>query len=51
MSEGTKVFYDEKGNPVVVQMSVADYERLVAQAKDAIAAKEAIKKALETLKV
>ena len=51
MAEGTQVFYDEKGSPMVVQMSVGDYEKLVAQAKDAIAAKEAIKKALASLSV
>jgi hypothetical protein len=50
MTDGTQVFYDEKGAPLLVQMSVGDYEKLIAQAKDAVAAKDAIKRALESLK-
>lgn len=44
-----QVFFDEKGTPVMVQMSVSEYEQLVTRAKEAAANKDRIAKALSLL--
>jgi len=45
-----QVFYDDKGQPTIVQLSVDSYEKLVNEAKSAKAAKEKIEKTLSMLK-
>jgi hypothetical protein len=50
MSTEAQIYYDEKGKPVMVQMGVGEYEKLVTRAKDAIASKELIQKTLSLLK-
>jgi hypothetical protein len=45
----TQIYYDEKGKPVMVQMGIGEYEKLVARAKEALANKELIQKALSLL--
>jgi len=47
---GTQIYYDEKGQPLMVQMSVSEYEKLVLRAKEAVANKELIQKTLSMLK-
>ena len=47
---GVQVFYDGEGKPVAVQMPIAEYEKIVQRAKEAVATKEAITKAVEALK-
>ncbi len=44
-----QIYYDEKGAPIMVQMSVGEYEKLVTRAKEAAANKERIQKALSLL--
>jgi hypothetical protein len=48
--EEAQIFYDDKGQAVMVQMGVEEYEKLVGHAKEAIANKERIQKALDLLK-
>ncbi len=45
-----QVFYDDKGQPTMVQLSVDSYEKLVNEAKSAKTAKEKIEKTLSLLK-
>lgn len=47
---GTEIYYDDKGKPAMVQMSIGEYEKLVTIAKEAIANKELIQKTLSILK-
>ncbi len=46
----SQIYYDEKGKPVMVQMSVSEYEKLVTRAKEAMEHKELIQKTLAMLK-
>ncbi len=48
--DNVQIFYDGNGNAVAVQMPIGDYEKIIKSAKVAVAAKEAINKAVETLK-
>lgn len=50
MAIETQIYYDEKGKPLMVQMGIAEYEKLVTRAKEAIANKELIQKTLSMLK-
>lgn len=45
-----QVFYDDKGHPAMIQLSVDSYEKLVNEAKSAREAKEKIEKTLSMLK-
>lgn len=49
-NETTQIYYDEKGNPLLVQMSINEYEKLINRAKEALAQKELIQKTLNLLK-
>ena len=49
-SSETKIYYDEKGSPVMVQMGISEYEKLITRANEAIANKELIQKTLNLLK-
>ncbi len=44
-----QIYYDDKGKPVMVQMGIGEYEKLVTRAKEAVANKERIQKALSLL--
>lgn len=44
-----QIYYDDKGKPVMVQMGVGEYEKLITRAKEAMANKELIQKALSLL--
>jgi len=46
----TQIYYDEKGKPLMVQMSISEYEKLVNRAKEALSNKELIQKTLMMLK-
>jgi|GEM_PF-3412925 len=46
----TQIYYDEKGKPLMVQMNISEYEKLVTRAKEALANKELIQKTLSMLK-
>ncbi len=46
----TQIYYDEKGKPLMVQMTISEYEKLVTRAKEALANKELIAKTLMMLK-
>lgn len=48
-SENVQIFYDGNGNAIAVQMPIADYEKIIKSAKDAVEAKDAIAKAMEAL--
>ena len=50
MSDNVQIFYDGNGNAIAVQMPIADYEKIVKSAKEAVATKEAIAKAVDALK-
>ena len=50
MIKEATVFYDDKGQAVMVQMGLGEYESLVNSAKSALAAKEKIEKTLSILK-
>jgi len=45
-----EIFYDDKGQPAMIQLSVESYEKLVNEAKAANAAKAKIEKTLAILK-
>jgi hypothetical protein len=45
-----QIYYDEKGTPLMVQMGISEYEKLVLRAKEAMANKELIQKTLALLK-
>jgi hypothetical protein len=45
-----QIYYDEKGKPLMVQMGIGEYEKLVLRAQDAAANKELIQKTLQLLK-
>ena len=49
-SDNVQIFYDGNGNAVAVQMPIADYEKIIKSAKEAVATKEAIAKAVDALK-
>ena len=51
MAANVNVFHNEKGEPIIVQMGMADYEQLVTRASEAMKAKEKIEKTLELLKL
>ena len=46
----TQIYYDEKGKPLMVQMNISEYEKLVNRAKEALTSKELIQKTLTMLK-
>jgi hypothetical protein len=45
-----QIYYDEKGKPMMVQMGIGEYEKLVLCAKEAVTHKELIQKTLSMLK-
>ncbi|MBN2162797.1 MAG: hypothetical protein JXR25_15165 [Pontiellaceae bacterium] len=47
--DNVQIFYDGNGNAIAVQMPIADYEKIIKSAKEAVEAKEAIVQAIETL--
>ncbi len=47
--DNVQIFYDGNGNAVAVQMQIGDYEKIIKSAKEAVEAKGAIAKAIETL--
>jgi hypothetical protein len=50
MSAGeAHIYYDEKGQPVMVQMGINEYEKLVTRAKEASESRDRIQKALSLL--
>jgi hypothetical protein len=49
-NESTQIYYDDKGKPMLVQMSVGEYEKLISRAKESTANKELIQKTLQMLK-
>jgi hypothetical protein len=49
-NDNVQIFYDGNGNAVAVQMPIADYEKIIKSAKEAVATKEAIAKAVDALK-
>jgi len=49
MSNEVQVFFDAEGKPVVAQMSVSEYEKLVNMVKEADVAKEKLKKVMSML--
>lgn len=49
-NDNVQIFYDGNGSPIAVQMPIGDYEKIIESAKEAVAAKEAIQKALDALK-
>ena len=48
-NDNVQIFYDGNGNAVAVQMPIGDYEKVIKNAKEAVATKEAIAKAVEAL--
>lgn len=48
-NDNIQIFYDGNGTAVAVQMPIADYEKIIKSAKDAVEAKDAIAKAVEAL--
>jgi len=48
-NDNIQIFYDGNGTAVAVQMPIADYEKIIKSAKDAVEAKDAISKAVEAL--
>lgn len=48
-NDNVQIFYDGNGNAVAVQMPIGDYEKIIKSAKVAVAAKEAITKAVDAL--
>lgn len=48
-NDNVQIFYDGNGNAVAVQMPIADYEKIIKSAKEAVDAKEAIAKAVDAL--
>lgn len=50
MNKDATVFYDDKGQAIMVQMTLNAYEELVNSAKSAIVAKDKIEKTLNILK-
>lgn len=48
--KNVQVFYDDKGAPIAVQMNIADYEKLIGKVKESVRVKEALNKAIESLK-
>ena len=47
--DNVQIFYDGNGNAVAVQMPIADYEKIIKSAKEAVEAKDAISKAVSAL--
>lgn len=50
-NDNVQIFYDGNGNAVAVQMPIADYEKIIKGAKDAVTTKDAISKAIDALQV
>lgn len=48
-SDSVQIFYDGNGNAIAVQMPIADYEKIIKSAKEAVEAKDAIQKAIDAL--
>lgn len=48
-NDNVQIFYDGNGSAVAVQMPIADYEKIIKSAKEAVESKEAISKAVEAL--
>ena len=48
-NDNIQIFYDGNGTAIAVQMPIADYEKIIKSAKDAVEAKDAIAKAVEAL--
>ena len=48
-NENVQIFYDGNGTAVAVQMPIADYEKIIKGAKEAVESKEAISKAIDAL--
>ena len=48
-NDNIQIFYDGNGTAVAVQMPIADYEKIITSAKDAVEAKDAIALAVEAL--
>lgn len=49
-AQETKIYFDDQGKPVMVQLGVEEYEKLVSRAREAAANKELIAKTLNMLK-
>ncbi len=47
--DNVQIFYDGSGNAIAVQMPIADYEKIIKSAKEAVEAKDAIARAVEAL--
>ena len=47
--DNVQIFYDGKGNAIAVQMPISDYEKVIKGAKEAVATKDAISKAITAL--
>jgi hypothetical protein len=48
-NDNVQIFYDGNGSAVAVQMPIADYEKIIKSAKEAVEAKDAIAKAVDAL--
>ncbi len=48
-NDNVQIFYDGNGNAVAVQMPIADYEKIIKGAKEAVETKDAISKAIDAL--
>ncbi len=48
-NDNVQIFYDGNGTAIAVQMPISDYEKIIKSAQEAVAAKDAIQKAIDAL--
>ena len=48
-NDNVQIFYDGTGTAIAVQMPIADYEKIIKSAKEAVDSKDAIQRAIDAL--